>query len=136
MDRFFDDFELTTHWVSGGLIRLRIGDKGPARSAPARQSSDACDVAQAGTGLARDHTIVCPDLRGYGGETGSSPDHAPYAKRAMARDMLELMVDLGHPRFSVIAHDRGARVAHRLAIDFPDRVERLAILDIVPTLEH
>ena len=54
----------------------------------------------------------------------------------MARDMLELMAGLGHARFSVLSHDRGARVAHRLAIDSPDRVERLVVMDIIPTIEH
>jgi haloacetate dehalogenase len=77
-------------------------------------------------------------LRGYGGslKPEATPDHAPYAKKAMARDMVEVMQHLGHERFTIGAHDRGARVAHRLALDFPDRVEKLAVLDIVPTLEH
>ena len=66
----------------------------------------------------------------------ATPDHAPYAKTAMARDMVELMERFGHRRFQIGSHDRGARVAHRLALDFPDRVERLAVLDIVPTIEH
>ena len=84
--------------------------------------------------LARDHTVVCADLRGYG-ESGcpvSSPDHAPYAKRALARDMVAVMERLGFPRFSVAGHDRGGRVAYRLALEHPDRVERLAVLDILP----
>ncbi|MFC7608832.1 alpha/beta fold hydrolase [Teichococcus aestuarii] len=88
--------------------------------------------------LAERHTVICPDLRGYGfsGKPGPTPDHAPYAKRAMAADMLGLMRGLGHERFRVLAHDRGARVAHRLALDAPEAVERLALLDIVPTIEH
>src|SRR5258705_7090634 len=79
--------------------------------------------------LARDHTVVCADLRGYG-ESGcpvSSPDHAPYAKRALARDMVAVMERLGFPRFSVAGHDRGGRVAYRLALDHPGRGERLAV---------
>ncbi len=85
--------------------------------------------------LARDFTVVAADLRGYGrsGCPASAPDHAPYSKRAMARDMVELMERLGFPRFSVAGHDRGGRVAYRLALDHPERVERLAVLDIVPT---
>jgi haloacetate dehalogenase len=85
--------------------------------------------------LARRFTVVCADLRGYGrsGCPASAPDHAPYAKRAMARDMVAVMEQLGFPRFSVAGHDRGGRVAYRLALDHPDRVERLAVLDILPT---
>jgi haloacetate dehalogenase len=85
--------------------------------------------------LARDFAVVCADLRGYGnsGCPLSTPDHAPYAKRALARDMLTVMERLGFPRFSVAGHDRGGRVAYRLALDHPDRVERLAVLDILPT---
>jgi pimeloyl-ACP methyl ester carboxylesterase len=85
--------------------------------------------------LARDFTLVCPDLRGYGrsGCPASTRDHAPYAKRAMARDMVAIMEQLGFPRFSVAGHDRGGRVAYRLARDHPDRVDRPAVLDILPT---
>jgi haloacetate dehalogenase len=85
--------------------------------------------------LARRFTVVCADLRGYGasGCPPSSADHAPYAKRAMARDMVVVMERLGFPRFSVAGHDRGGRVAYRLALDHPGRVERLAVLDVLPT---
>lgn len=87
--------------------------------------------------LARGHMVVCADLRGQGrsGCPASAPDHAPYTKRAMARDMVVLMERLGAPRFSVAGHDRGGRVAHRLALDHPGRVDRLAVLDIVPTAD-
>jgi haloacetate dehalogenase len=85
--------------------------------------------------LARRFTVVCADLRGYGrsGCPTSTPDHAPYAKRAMARDMVVIMERLGFPRFSVAGHDRGGRVAYRLALDHPKHVERLAVLDVLPT---
>jgi haloacetate dehalogenase len=85
--------------------------------------------------LARRSTVVCADLRGYGrsGCPTSTPDHAPYAKRAMARDMVAVMERLGFPRFSVAGHDRGGRVAYRLALDHPNLVERLAVLDVLPT---
>jgi haloacetate dehalogenase len=87
--------------------------------------------------LARRFTVICADLRGYGrsGCPASGPDHAPYAKRAMAKDMVSVMGKLGFPRFSVAGHDRGGRVAYRLALDHPDRVERLAVLDILPTAD-
>jgi haloacetate dehalogenase len=85
--------------------------------------------------LARTFTVVCADLRGYGrsGCPVSTADHASYTKRAMAQDMVVVMEHLGFSRFSVAGHDRGARVGYRLALDHPGRVERLAVLDIVPT---
>jgi haloacetate dehalogenase len=89
------------------------------------------------TALAEDLTVVCADLRGYGasGTPPSTPDHAPYAKDAMAADMVALMDSLGFARFSVVGHDRGARVAYRLALDHGERVDRLGVLDVVPTGE-
>lgn len=85
--------------------------------------------------LAEAFTVVCADLRGYGasGKPPSAADHAPYAKRAMARDMVRVMEALGIPRFGLAGHDRGGRVAYRLALDWPERVDRLAVLDIIPT---
>ncbi|MDG4882975.1 alpha/beta hydrolase [Mesorhizobium sp. WSM4884] len=82
-------------------------------------------------------SVVCADLRGYGksGCPPSSPDHAPYAKRAMAADLAMLMTKLGFSRFMVAGHDRGGRVAYRLALDHPDRVEKLAVLDIIVTAD-
>ncbi|MGX0902975.1 haloacetate dehalogenase [Roseovarius sp. MBR-79] len=82
--------------------------------------------------LARTHTVICPDLPGYGAST-KPEDLAAYSFRAMAREMTSLMASLGHATFALIGHDRGARVAHRLALDAPDRVARLALLDIIPT---
>lgn len=87
--------------------------------------------------LAQTHEVVCPDLRGYGRSSKPPTDetHAPYSKRATARDMVQLMEGFGHARFAVGAHDRGARVAHRMALDHPQRVSRLGVLDIAPTRE-
>ncbi len=86
--------------------------------------------------LAEHFTVVLPDLRGYGDSSTpkSTPTHSPYAKRAMALDMVEVMSELGFARFKLVGHDRGARVAHRLAQDHMARVEKLAVLDIAPTL--
>jgi haloacetate dehalogenase len=86
--------------------------------------------------LAARFTLVAADLRGYGesSKPAGAPDHANYAKRVMARDMLVLMRTFGFDRFDVLAHDRGARVAHRLAADHPGAVRRLVLLDIAPTL--
>jgi haloacetate dehalogenase len=85
--------------------------------------------------LAETHKVVCMDLRGYGWSTAPKGDekHETYSKRAMGRDVIRVMEALGHVRFAVIGHDRGARVGYRLALDHPGRVERLALLDILPT---
>lgn len=87
--------------------------------------------------LAEDFTVIAADLRGYGksSKPASTPDHSTYSKREMAADMAGLMGHFGHGRFSVLAHDRGARVAHRLALDWPDIVSSLVLLDIAPTRE-
>jgi haloacetate dehalogenase len=85
--------------------------------------------------LARTHTVVATDLRGYGESSRpeSGPDHAGYSFRAMAADQVAVMAALGHQRFAVVGHDRGARVTHRMTLDHPDRVSRAALLDILPT---
>ena len=85
--------------------------------------------------LAEDFTVVAADLRGYGDSSKpfGSEDHATYSKRAMAADGVEVMQSLGLPSFAVVGHDRGGRVGHRMALDHPDRVTKLAVLDIVPT---
>ena len=87
--------------------------------------------------LARNFTVIAADLRGYGDSSKppGGPDHVRYSKREMAADMKALMHTLGHERFGVLAHDRGARVAHRLAVDHPQAVRRLVLLDIAPTLD-
>jgi haloacetate dehalogenase len=87
--------------------------------------------------LSDEFTVICADLRGYGrsGCPPSDPAHMPYSKRAMANDMVAVMNRLGFPQFMLAGHDRGARVAYRLALDHPKKVERLAVLDIVPTLD-
>lgn len=82
--------------------------------------------------LARIHTVICPDLRGYG---KSSKPHDGYAKRTMAQDIVDLAAALGHDRFVLAGHDRGAHVAFRAGLDHPDRITRLTILDILPTPE-
>ncbi|MGY1745529.1 alpha/beta fold hydrolase [Blastococcus sp. SYSU D00695] len=84
------------------------------------------------------HTVVCPDLRGYGRSTAPAPrpDHAQASKRALAADVLALMQRLGHERFAVVGHDRGSYVALRLALDHPAAVSALAVVDCVPIVEH
>jgi haloacetate dehalogenase len=86
--------------------------------------------------LAGDFTVVAADLRGYGDSSKpfGEEDHSTYSKRAMAGDQSSIMDALGFDAFAVVGHDRGGRVAHRMALDFPERVRKLAVLDIVPTL--
>jgi len=87
--------------------------------------------------LADIFTVICADLRGYGasGKPVSTLNHAPYAKTPMAHDMVCMMERLGFSRFGVAGHDRGGRVAYRMALDYPENIERLAVLDIIPTGE-
>jgi haloacetate dehalogenase len=89
-------------------------------------------------GLARTHTVVCPDLRGYGAshKPPAGDGCVNYAKRAMAAELVDVMATLGHDRFAVVGHDRGGRVAYRMALDHPERVSRLAVLDIAPTIDQ
>ena len=87
--------------------------------------------------LVNDFYLVMPDLRGYGdsGKPPGLPDHSNYSKRVMAQDMVEVMNALGIDRFALCGHDRGGRVAHRLALDHPERVAKLSVIDIAPTLD-
>jgi haloacetate dehalogenase len=87
--------------------------------------------------LAQDRTVVVPDLRGYGASSKpeTTEDHEPYSKRAMARDVVAVMAELGFDGFDVVGHDRGARVSYRLALDHPGNVRRVAVLDVIPTSE-
>jgi haloacetate dehalogenase len=87
--------------------------------------------------LAENYTVVCVDLRAYGrsGIPASTNDHFPYSKRAMAKELVDLMAQLGFSTFTLIGHDRGGRVSYRLALDHPKSVERLAVFDVIPILE-
>ena len=124
---FFPGFTLEQVAVGAGSIRLRRGGSGPPLLLLHGNPQTHAMWHAVAPEMAKRFTVVCPDLRGYGGslKPAATPDHAPYAKTEMAKDMIEVMQHLGHTRFSIGAHDRGARVAHRLALDFPDRVERL-----------
>lgn len=135
---FFNGFTLETVDLGGRSFRLRRGGEGPPLLLLHGNPQTHAMWHKVAPVLAQRFTVICADITGYGfsHKAPVSADHAPYAKKAMAADMAGVMRALGHERFQVVAHDRGARVAHRLAIDFPDAVIRLALLDIVPTLEH
>jgi haloacetate dehalogenase len=133
----FDGFTLTRIKTSEAELRVRIGGQGPPLLLLHGHPQTHVMWHRIAPKLARDFTVVAPDLRGYGesSKPGTTADHEPYSKRAMARDMVQLMRHLGFDKFSVAGHDRGGRCAYRLALDHPDRVSRLAVLDIIPTGE-
>jgi haloacetate dehalogenase len=87
--------------------------------------------------LARNHTVICVDLRGYGrsGVPESTEDHYPYTKRVMGNELVALMDKLGFDKFDLVGHDRGGRVSYRLTLDHPERVQRLAVFDVIPISE-
>jgi len=135
---FFPAFTLEHVPVPAGRLRLRRGGEGPPLLLLHGNPQTHAMWHKVAPQLAKRYSVYCPDLRGYGGsfKPPVSADHAPYAKREMAQDMAALMSHFGHETFLVAAHDRGARLAHRLALDHPARVRRLALMDIIPTLEH
>jgi haloacetate dehalogenase len=133
--RFFPGFRAEKVKTSGAEIYVLKAGSGPPvlllHGAPQTHISWRLVAPE----LAKTHTVILPDLRGYG-DSSKPPDgerHANYAKRAMALDQVEVMRHYGFEKFPVVGHDRGGRVAHRLALDHADRVTRIAVLDIVPT---
>jgi len=147
LDALFPGFQhLSLPTADGVRIHLTMGGTGPALLLLHGHPQTRAIWHKVAPALAERFTVVAADLRGYGDsskpevpEALQSPpvpnDHAAYSKRTMAADMLSVMRQLGHERFDVLAHDRGGRVAHRLAMDAPSAVRRLALLDIAPTLD-
>lgn len=129
-----EGFELATAAVGDVVVRYRAGGGGEPVVLLHGHPRTHTTWHRVAPLLATRWSVVCPDLRGYGGSSAppSDDEHRPYSKRAMAGDVVALMDHLGHERFAVVGHDRGAYVAHRLAADHPDRVTRLAVLDAVP----
>jgi len=122
--------------VDGATLFARLGGDGPPLVLLHGYPQSHAMWRRVARELVKRFTIVLPDLRGYG--ASSIPDSQrgeAYTKRVMAEDVVSLMRDLGFPKFRIAGHDRGGRVAYRLALDHPDKVERLAILDITPTAE-
>ncbi len=135
---FFEGFTLEFREANGRRFRLRRGGDGPPLLLLHGNPQTHAMWHRVAPVLARRFSVVCPDLTGYGlsDKPPVSTDHAAYSKRAMAADMVALMGALGYDRFQVVAHDRGARVAHRMALEHADAVQRLCTMDIIPTLEH
>ena len=132
----FDAFTARDVPTAGATIHLRIKGEGPPLLLLHGYPQTHAIWHAVAPRLAERFTVVCADLRGYGDSSKpeGGTDHAGYAKRAMAQDMIEVMAALGYDRFHIAGHDRGGRVTHRLCLDHPDRVMRAAVLDIVPTL--
>ncbi|MDB5999097.1 MAG: alpha/beta hydrolase [Rhizobacter sp.] len=133
----FPGFEQRSVEVEEGVqIAAAIGGSGPPLLLLHGHPQTRAIWHKVAPALANRHTVVAADLRGYGDSSkpAGSADHGNYAKRVMARDQRELMRRLGFERFGVLAHDRGARVAHRLAADHSDAVSRMVLLDVAPTL--
>jgi haloacetate dehalogenase len=133
---FLSGFSLLDFATSSDVkIRFAIGGSGPALLLIHGHPQTHVTWRKIAPELARRFTVVAPDLRGYG--DSSKPEggerHVNYSKRAMAGDLVELMRALGHDRFAVVGHDRGGRVAHRMALDHPEAVSRVALFDIAPT---
>lgn len=133
----FENFQLKTITLKEVQVRVRIGGEGPPLLLLHGHPQTHMMWHKVAPLLAKNFTLVMPDLRGYGDSSkpASTPDHSSYSKRVMAKDQMELMEKLGFTRFAVAGHDRGARCAYRLALDFPEAVEKLAVLDIIPTGE-
>ena len=134
----FEGFTLAHVAVPGGEIRLRHGGSGPPLLLLHGNPQTHAMWHRVAPTLAERFTVICPDLRGYGFslKPPATADHAPYAKAEMAKDMIAVMDHFGFDQFCLASHDRGARVSHRLALDNPKRVLKLAVLDIIPTIEH
>lgn len=130
----FDGFSLDRVAVGDVVLRVRHGGSGPAVVLLHGHPRTHTTWHRVAPLLATDFTVVCPDLRGYGKSTTvpDEPDHRQASKTTMANDVVGLMRELGHPSFAVVGHDRGAYVALRAALDHPDRVTRLVVLDTVP----
>ena len=134
--RFLSGFETQTVHANGIVINVATAGSGPAVLLLHGHPQTHVVWRHVAPRLVRaGFTVVAPDLRGYGDseKPASDPNHLSYSKRVMAEDQVALMRNLGFETFSVVGHDRGGRVAHRLSLDHPSCVERIAVLDIAPT---
>ncbi len=133
--QFFPGFKQLTKKTSGATINFVTGGSGPPLLLLHGYPETHLMWRKVAPQLAKKFTVVAADLRGYGDSSkpAGGGDHAAYSKRVMAQDQVEVMNSLGFQKFQVVGHDRGGRVAHRMALDHPDSVQKLVVLDIVPT---
>lgn len=130
MSDFMQDMKQQTLRANGVRINLWKGGQGEPVCLLHGYPQTAQMWRKVVPGLLKDFAVVCPDLRGYG---DSDKPRDGYDKKSMAKDMHEVMLALGFSRYALVGHDRGARVSHRLAMDYPEAVKNLTVLDIVPT---
>ena len=132
---FFPGFRRQMVQTSGTTINVLVGGNGPPILLLHGYPQTHVQWRKIAPELATNHTLVIPDLRGYGdsGKPAGGDEHINYSKRAMALDQVEVMEKLGFRQFAMVSHDPGARVGHRLALDYPDRLTKLVIMDICPT---
>ena len=135
---FFDDFEISFIKIKRGSMRYRKAGKGPPLLMLHGNPQTHVMWHKVAPILLKNFTVICPDIPGYGKsfKPKLSHNHEGYSKINMARDISEFMSLLGFNSYYIVAHDRGARIAHRLALDFPDKVIKIILLDIIPTIEH
>jgi haloacetate dehalogenase len=137
--QMFDGFVIEDLAVDGAVVHVRHGGEGPAVLLLHGHPRTGATWHRVAPALAeKGFRVIVPDLRGYGGSRGPAPtpDHAPASKRAMAGDLVNLMKALDIEKFSIAGHDRGSYAAFRLAMDHPERVSRVALLDCLPIVEH
>jgi len=135
---FFSDFKIFFNRTERGLIRYRKAGNGPPLLM--LHGNPQTHVMWYGVApkLIKQYTVICPDIPGYGKsfKPEITKDHVPYSKVNMAKDIVNFMNNLGFDKFNIIAHDRGARIAHRMVLDFSDKILKVILLDIIPTIEH
>ena len=135
---FFSDFELATIKTNRGIIRYRKAGKGPALLMLHGNPQTHAMWHKIAPKLVKEYTVICPDIPGYGKSFKPSvtENHEPYSKVNMASDLINFMELLGFDKFYILGHDRGARIAHRLALNYSKNVIKMILLDIIPTIEH
>ena len=138
MINFFSEFELSTIKTKRGIIRYRKAGKGPALLMLHGNPQTHAMWHKIAPKLVNDYTVICPDIPGYGKsfKPKITESHEPYSKVNMASDLINFMELLGFDKFYILAHDRGARIAHRLALNYSKNVIKMILLDIIPTIEH
>ena len=135
---FFSDFESSSINTKRGVIRYRKAGQGPVLLMLHGNPQTHAMWHKVAPELVNQYTVICPDIPGYGKSFKPviSNNHSTYSKINMALDIINFMELLGFDKFQIVAHDRGARIAHRIALDFPEKVIKMILLDIIPTIEH